>query len=438
MGKRTVLILYLLFCICIFSTNDERLFGLLYKKISILEFKIFMIEPINVNIKNMFGWTPLMITSGFYSDPDFCDVLLKNGARVNERDLNGWTPVFFSCAFNENYMVTDLLIRKKADINIQDIYGNSPIFYAVQNNRHDTVNLLIQSSAQLNFSNFEGSTLLDICYEKNIEPEMKKLLISAGARKSILDPGNMIKVQGASFEMGDVSKLSYSDEKPLRKILLSSFLIGKYEITFMEYDLFCSDTQREKPSDNGWGRGLRPVMNISWFDAATYCNWLSKKNHLKPAYDESGNLLDRYGKKTSDPSAVEGFRLPTEAEWEYCAKFSSSKTTNVFSSSNSLDEVGWHEGNSMLKSQSVGLKNPNNLGIHDMSGNVMEWCSDFYAPYSGNNLKNPIQTNGKRKLVRGGSYNYLSSLCRNSKRMSFDPEFKSGYLGFRVVRSILP
>ncbi|HNV06639.1 MAG TPA: ankyrin repeat domain-containing protein, partial [Petrotogaceae bacterium] len=220
MGKRTVLILYLLFCICIFSTNDERLFGLLYKKISILEFKIFMIEPINVNIKNMFGWTPLMITSGFYSDPDFCDVLLKNGARVNERDLNGWTPVFFSCAFNENYMVTDLLIRKKADINIQDIYGNSPIFYAVQNNRYDTVSLLIQSSAQLNFSNFEGSTLLDICYEKNIEPEMKKLLISAGARKSILDPGNMIKVQGASFEMGDVSKLSYSDEKPLRKILL--------------------------------------------------------------------------------------------------------------------------------------------------------------------------------------------------------------------------
>jgi len=213
-----------------------------------------MIEPINVNVKNSFGWTPLMIASGFYTNPDFCDILIKNGARINERDLNGWTPLFFSCAFNENYMVTDLLIRKKADINIQDIYGNSPIFYATQSNRYDTVNLLIKSSAQLNFSNFEGNTILDICYKKNIGKEMERLLISAGARKSISDQGSMIKVQEDTFEMGDTSKVSYSDEKPLRKILLSSFLIGKYEVTFMEYDLFCSETQREKPSDNGWGR----------------------------------------------------------------------------------------------------------------------------------------------------------------------------------------
>ena len=438
MGKRTILVLYLLFCISTFSTNDERIFDLLYKKIPILEFKIFMIEPINVNVKNSFGWTPLMIASGFYTNPDFCDILIKNGARINERDLNWWTPLFFSCAFNENYMVTDLLIRKKADINIQDIYGNSPIFYATQSNRYDTVNLLIKSSAQLNFSNFEGNTILDICYKKNIGKEMERLLISAGARKSISDQGSMIKVQEDTFEMGDTSKVSYSDEKPLRKILLSSFLIGKYEVTFMEYDLFCSETQREKPSDNGWGRGLRPVINISWLDATSYCNWLSKKNNFKPAYDEYGNFLDRYGKKTSDPSEVEGFRLPTEAEWEYCAKFNLSKAKTVFSSSNNIDEVGWYEGNSMMKSHSVGLKKPNDLGIHDMNGNVMEWCSDFYAPYFGNTLKNPIQTTGKRKVVRGGSYNYLSSLSRNSKRMSFDPEFKSGYLGFRIVRSILP
>ncbi len=126
----------------------------------------------------------------------------------------------------------------------------------------------------------------------------------------------MALVEKGSFTMGDTWGGGDSDEKPTHKVTFTyDFYIGKYEVTFDEYDAFCEATGRSKRSDSGWGRGNRPVINVSWWDAIEYCNWLSEKENLPKAYDSKGNLLDKDGRVTTDPSKVVGYRLPTEAEW---------------------------------------------------------------------------------------------------------------------------
>jgi formylglycine-generating enzyme required for sulfatase activity len=98
------------------------------------------------------------------------------------------------------------------------------------------------------------------------------------------------------------------------------FYIGKFEVTFEEYEAFCDETGRILPDDSGWGKGARPVMNVSWSDAIAYCNWFSNKQGIPLAHDSEGNLLDVSGERTTDPSEVEDFRLLTDAEWEFAVR----------------------------------------------------------------------------------------------------------------------
>ena len=128
-------------------------------------------------------------------------------------------------------------------------------------------------------------------------------------------PTGFIFVPAGTFLMGasDSDSKSWGDEKPQHQVTLSAYLIGQNDVTFDEYDAYCTATRNHKPNDNKWGRGNHPAINVSWFDAVNYCNWRSKLEGLRPAYTISGTNV-------SCDFSANGYRLPTEAEWEYAAK----------------------------------------------------------------------------------------------------------------------
>lgn len=276
----------------------------------------------------------------------------------------------------------------------------------------------------------------------------------------------MILVHGGTFMMGDETGELWDGSRPVHQVTLAyDYQIGKYQVVFDEYDQFTEDTGRETAYDHGWGRGRRPVVSLTWWDMVAYCNWLSRKEGLQPAYDEHERLLDRYGNVTTDITLVEGYRLPTEAEWEYAASGGHAALPFpprfLFSGSDTLDEVGWYSGNSGdewifsgqslnadysrhgaaaysgRSTQPVGLKLPNQLGIFDMSGNVWEWCHDWYGPYTPEAKVNPIgAAGGHVRVMRGGSWIFGANDCRVANRFyrgAYDKVFR---LGFRIARTL--
>ena len=247
-----------------------------------------------------------------------------------------------------------------------------------------------------------------------------------------------VLVEGGTFTMGDTWGGGDSDERPTHKVTFTyDFYIGKYEVTFDEYDAFCNATGKSKASDSGWGRGTRPVINVTWWDAIDYCNWLSEKEKLPKAYDSDGNLLDKDGRITIDPSKVVGYRLPTEAEWEYAAKGGNKSEGYKYSGSDNVSDVAWYSSNSGSKTQEVGKKAPNELGLYDMSGNVWEWCSDWYGSYSSSAQTNPYNsTAGSSRVLRGGSCYNSATFTRVAFRNYSSPASASYGLGFRICRTV--
>ena len=245
-----------------------------------------------------------------------------------------------------------------------------------------------------------------------------------------------VLVEGGTFTMGDTD--GASDEKPTHKVTFTyNFYIGKYEVTFDEYDAFCSATGKSKPNDQGWGRGSRPVINVTWWDAIDYCNWLSEKEKLPKAYDSNGNLLDKDGRVTTDITKVLGYRLPTEAEWEFAARGGNKSRGYQYAGSSTVGDVAWYDSNSGGKTQEVGKKAPNELGIYDMSGNVWEWCSDWYGNYSSSAQTNPYNsTAGSYRVYRGGSRANIAAGTRVARRGLNSPANTYYYLGFRIARTV--
>lgn len=220
---------------------------------------------------------------------------------------------------------------------------------------------------------------------------------------------NMVLVKGGNFLMGATSEQggdAFDAEKTVHKVTLNSYYIGKYEVTQELWQTVMS----ENPS---YFKGNRkPVEMVSWNDCQAF---ISKLNSLT-------------GKR---------FRLPTEAEWEFASRGGTMNRGYKYSGSNTLNDVAWFYDNSGNTTHDVGTKSPNELGIHDMSGNVMEWCQDWIEAYSSNSQINPIGQNCGvyERVNRGGSMNSYAISCRSSCRYCYEPETRYANLGFRLVLS---
>jgi formylglycine-generating enzyme required for sulfatase activity len=235
---------------------------------------------------------------------------------------------------------------------------------------------------------------------------------------------NMVLVEWGSFQMG--SESGDTNEKPVHKVSVRSFLMSKYEINQWDWNLLMESNPSQFKGDT------LPVENVTWYEAVEFCNMLSLQEGLTPAYKVTKKAV------TCDFNA-NGYRLPTEAEWEYAAK-GGNKDYLVFrySGGDKLDEVAWHYGNSGNKTHPVGTKAPNSLGIYDMSGNVWEWCWDLFGSYSSRDQADPKgPSRGATRVRRGGAWYFGGPFLRSSVRGDFLPGNRSSYLGFRVCRSII-
>lgn len=259
--------------------------------------------------------------------------------------------------------------------------------------------------------------------------------------------GEMVDLKGGTFQMQGEK---YGGDIAEYEATVSDFEMSKYETTVWQYNLFCvangrSISQRINKDSTGletdkyqppWGWiGNNPVVHVSWYDACEYANWLSLKRGKKPAYsistqqdtDNTNNRDDFKWTITIIPKA-NGFRLPTELEWEFAAKGGIRRDTFMYSGSHSLDTVGWFGDNSESRTRAVGGKKANGAGLFDLSGNVWEWCFDWYGYL-------PAKTAGNYRVIRGGSWSYDAGSCRAAYRSRNWPYRRDYLYGFRLALS---
>jgi len=236
---------------------------------------------------------------------------------------------------------------------------------------------------------------------------------------------DMVFVKGGTFTMGDVWGGGDGDEKPIHLVTVSDFYMGKYEVTQKQYQ------QIMATNPSNWKGDDLPVEQVSWYDAVEFCNKLSQKEGLSPCYSGSGNNMRCDFTKN-------GYRLPTEAEWEYVAR-SSGRDDRKWGGTNSESNLGtyaWYLSNSDSKTHPAGTRQPNDLGIFDMSGNVWEWCWDWKGSYSSSGQTNPIgPTSGSFRVLRGGCWLNYAGGCRSADRYFNAPTYRYYYLGFRLCKS---
>ena len=253
----------------------------------------------------------------------------------------------------------------------------------------------------------------------------------------------LIFIKGGTFNMGSPENESQRNEdEKQHSVTVSDFYIGKYEVTQKEYQ----EVTGENPSYFK-GEDL-PVENVTWYDAINYCNLLSEKQGLEPVYEINGENVTWNKEKN-------GYRLPTEAEWEYAGR---AGTTTVFNTENSIsaDEANFYghypygieenyfsqenldtkPGVYRQTTTKVGSFSPNKWGLYDIHGNVREWCFDYYGAYDLENTNNPSgPTNGNLRVNRGGSWNDYAKHMRSAYRGSFEPDQAMNNTGFRIVRN---
>jgi formylglycine-generating enzyme required for sulfatase activity len=236
----------------------------------------------------------------------------------------------------------------------------------------------------------------------------------------------MIFVQGGTYQMGDTFGGGDNDQKPVHMVTVSSFKISIYEVTQGQW----RSVMGSNPSRFNGNESL-PVECVNWYDAVNFCNALSQTEGLTPYYTINGTDV-------SCDFNSNGYRLPTEAEWEYAAKGGGLSGGYMYSGSDSLNDVAWYVTNSGGQTHPVGTKSPNELGLYDMSGNVWEWCWDWYGEdyYSYSPSDNPRGlVSGEYRVLRGGSWDSYTTWCRCSFRNRDLPIYRGTFIGFRCVRN---
>lgn len=327
------------------------------------------------------------------------------------------------------------------------------------------------------------------------------------ASDDVLPPESFVLIEGGTFRMGDVFGDGEAHERPVHTVAVSDFHLSRYEVTVAEFKSFVEETgyrtSAEGPVDleahqdimdqalsgelsaeemaalqarllelSGaglWDADARrwvgydpqvnwtapgfaqapnhPAVALSWDDAIHFCNWLSRRAGLPPAYDEeTGDLLDESGEPTDDVTRVKGFRLPTEAEWEYAAReggrevrFGNGEDVARSTQINFMGDVGEYEylelGGYERRTVPVGSYAPNALGLFDMSGNAWEWVSDRFGSFHGADQTNPYALSGDEQILRGGRWGGDAFEARVFHRSSWVRNDRCNNSGFRVALS---
>ena len=229
---------------------------------------------------------------------------------------------------------------------------------------------------------------------------------------------DMISLPQGILRQRDIPDEDHSSEQPVRAIHIKKFAMGRHEVTFEEYDRFAIATDRSLPRDEGWGRGSRPVINVSWEDARDYTQWLSQETGLR-------------------------YRLPSDAEWEYAARNGGKEEGWAGTSDETqLADYAWFNSNSSGRTQPVGTKKANGLGLQDMSGNVWEWVEDCWhdayqdAPANGAAWLDANEGDCGIRLRRGGAWTDTSMSLHSSLRNWYSADTRSILIGFRLAQDL--
>jgi formylglycine-generating enzyme required for sulfatase activity len=238
---------------------------------------------------------------------------------------------------------------------------------------------------------------MSVKMSKYREPEMVSIIHQKPEKSMTISMVHLPKGKFTFGEGNDAKEVTIDYE----------FEIGKYPVTFDEYDTYCEDMNIEKSSDRGWGRGKRPVINVNWHGAVAYCEWLSKKSNQK-------------------------YRLPTETEWEYACRAETTSKWSFGDDIKELENYAWYDENSYNLGDNhkdygihpVGEKLPNRWGLYDMYGNVWEWCENW------------SDEKEKFKVLRGGSWFDDANSTRSAYRDWYDPGLRVDVGGFRLLRTL--
>ena len=276
---------------------------------------------------------------------------------------------------------------------------------------------------------------------------------TGGETQGTIVPEGFVLVEAGTFQMGSTE--GWYDNKPVHEVTITKpFYMGKYEVTQAEYEKYCSYTGDNSPSSDYGDGDNYPAYYVSWYDAIVYCNKRSMAEGLKPCYrindltnpDEWGTVPTS---SDSTWNAVEcnwnanGYRLPTEAEWEYAARAGDNTVESLTYSGtidvNELEKYAWYYDNSDSTTHEVGKKEANAFGLYDMSGNVWEWCWNCFTNSYDTTTEGGSDPTGSSarsdRVRRGGGWCSYSDFCAVSCRNYDIPNSRRDNLGLRVVRA---
>ena len=231
------------------------------------------------------------------------------------------------------------------------------------------------------------------------------------AQKAVLEKliANMVKVEGGTFIMGATPEQGsdvYDGEKPTHEVTLSTYYINKYEVTQEEWQTVMGGNPSSSKGSN------KPVECVSWDDCQNFIRNLNWLTGLR-------------------------FSLPTEAQWEYASRGGKQSKGYKYAGSNNIEDVAWYSNNSGDQPHEVGAKQPNELGLYDMSGNIWEWCNDKWGDYSSDSQTNPTgPSSSTNRVYRGGGWSVSAWHCRVSHRFNYWPDHRDSYIGLRLVLNI--
>jgi formylglycine-generating enzyme required for sulfatase activity len=352
------------------------------------------------------------------------DVMEASGGEQTAWDSSSLTGSFYFAGTGGQAASTSEVERRPV-ITVEKAYGGVEIEVRTAGTLYldGTPQVPVPAGGTARIADLEaGSHSLEMRYENGKHEELSVTVEkdrTVQAAFSYMEmpppPEGFVLVETGTFQMGSTD--GEVDEKPVHRVTISRyFYMSQYEVTQKQWREVMGTSPSYFTGDD------LPVEQVSWYEAVEYCNRLSLKEGLTPCYSGSGDRI------RCDFSA-NGYRLPTEAEWEYAARGGNRSQGYAYSGSNEAGGVGWYYENSGNRTHPVGRARPNELGLYDMSGNVWEWCWDWYADYNSS----PIL--GSNRVLRGGSWRNSAGYLRAAYRKYDTPSSRGNYLGFRLVRT---